>query len=175
MDRAIRRGLSDRGRLMVGLAGPLGAGLGVCMFFFPGGLATATGYSGVDHYGAQLGGSAMLGFPVALLFGLQGRSWAPIRFVVLGLGVTGAAGVLACLYEAIGGHATATIYMIMLGAVVVAGLCAYLISAHGLAGQGTPDMAQWVLWLTLVGVAASAVFGLGPLIAPSFLAKLIGL
>src|SRR5438067_523439 len=90
-------GRGERVLLLVPLAG--GATFGAISFFALPSLAALLGYAGTDTYIYRLGGSATLGYAVALGLAIRDGSWAAARWVVLATLVFNVVSIVASVIE----------------------------------------------------------------------------
>lgn len=147
--------------------------LGVPLWIFPSQLAQFAGFSGNDTFIYQLGGAAMIGYALALRYGLQRAEWAPMRFVALATYVFVAFAFLAGFVSFASDQINGVVVLVSLWAVVVAYALAQILVAHRGARAGPPDIATWVVVVLALATVSAAVFGLGPLVPAPF-ASLMG-
>lgn len=144
--------------------------LGVPLFVLPKQFASVVGLAGDDTFIYQLGGAAMVGYSVALLLGVRGGLWAPIRFVVLATYVFAAIGFFAGFIAFASGQLNAFVLVLTLWAVIVAWAVAQVLVARRGAHAGPRDVAPWVAFVLALATISAAVFGLGPQLTGPFAA-----
>jgi hypothetical protein len=156
-----------------------GALFGLAPFLAPGTFASLTGFLGTDVFVYRLAGAATFGYAVGLAAGWR-TSWTELRIPIAATLVFNAASILACLAAIVGGGAPPVVYLILLASVLfTAGTAALLRQPPlGATGRERSDldhpMATWLIALFVIGVAAAAVFGLGPLILGGGFGTILG-
>ena len=158
-------GRGERALLLVPLAG--GATFGAISFFALPSLAALLGYAGTDTYIYRLGGSATLGYAVALGLAIRDGSWAAARWVVLATLVFNVVSIAACVIEIARGRAQPVVYVILVASVLICAITATLLGRHRVPA-GPADVAPWTAWTTAVATVAAAVFGILPLFPGTF-------
>lgn len=147
--------------------------LGIPLYVFPRPFARIADLAGDDTFIYELGGAAIIGYAVALAFGIRGGLWSPIRFVVLATYVFAAVGFLAGFVSFASNQINGLVVAVSLWAVVVAWAVAQILVAHRGAVAGPRDVALWVAIVLALATLSAAVFGLGPQAAGAF-ASLMG-
>jgi hypothetical protein len=138
-----------------------------------------TGFRAQDLFLYRLAGAATLGYGVALLVGFR-APWRELRIVIASTAVFNAASIAACLVAIVQGGAQLVVFVILLASVLFTAGTLYLLSNPPLgagetaAPEGSPDVASWIVALFAIGVAASLVFGLGPLVAGGGFGRALG-
>src|SRR5947207_9065488 len=150
-------GRGERALLLVPLAG--GATFGAISFLALPSLAALLGYAGTDTYIYRLGGSATLGYAVALGLAIRDGSWAAARWVVLATLVFNVVSIAACAIDIARGRAQPVVYVILAASVLICVITGALLARHR-TPAGPADAAQWIVWATAVATVAAAVFGL---------------
>jgi len=146
-----------------------GAVFGLAPLLAPGTFASLTGFAGTDVFVYRLAGAATFGYAVGLLAGWR-ASWTELRIPIAATYVFNAASIVACLVAIAAGNAQIVVYVILLASILfTAGTGALLRwPPLGAAGPDRPELDHplptWLTALFAIGVAAAAVFGLGPLI-----------
>ena len=137
------------------------------------------GFRAQDLFLYRLAGAATLGYGVALLVGFR-ASWRELRILIASTAVFNGASIAACLVAIVQGGAQWLVYVILLASILfTAGTLTLLadppIGPGERAGpDGSPDVAQWIVALFAIGVLASLVFGVGPLVAGGGFGRALG-
>jgi hypothetical protein len=165
-------------RPLLALLVAAGAVFGLAPFLAPGTFASLTGFLGTDVFVYRLAGAATFGYAVGLAAGWR-TSWTELRIPIAATLVFNAASILACLAAIVGGGAQPVVYLILLASVLfTAGTVALLrqppLGATGERSDLDHPMATWLIALFVIGVAAAAVFGLGPLILGGGFGTILG-
>ena len=153
--------------------------LGLAWTIAPATFASLAGFAGTDLFTYRLAGAALFAYAAGLTAGSQ-ASWAELRIPIASTFAFGAATILACLVSLSAGGAPLVVVLILalaVGFTAFAGLVLRdpPISAAGKArAELERPIAPWVVGLFTVGVAAAAVFGLGPLVLGGEFGKLVG-
>jgi hypothetical protein len=122
---------------------------------------------------------AAAGYGVALLVGFR-APWRELRIPIASAAVFNAASIAACLVAIGQGGAQWLVYVILLASVLfTAGTLSLLVNPPLGPGErrgpdGSADVAQWMVALFAIGVVASLVFGLGPLVAGGGFGRALG-
>jgi hypothetical protein len=138
-----------------------------------------TGFRAQDLFLYRLAGAATLGYGVALLVGFR-APWRELRILIASTAVFNAASIAACLVAIVQGGAQWLVYVILVASILfTAGTLSLLANPPLAPGErrgpdGSPDVAQWVVALFAIGVVASLVFGLGPLVAGGGFGRALG-
>lgn len=156
-----------------------GAFFGLAPFFAPGMFASLTGFKGTDVFVYRLAGAATLGYAVGLAAGWR-ASWAELRIPIAATFVFNLCSIVACLNAILGGDAQPVVYLILVASILFTAGTGWLLrqppleaTAPARADRDHP-MAMWLIGLFVIGVAAAAVFGLGPLILGGGFGTLVG-
>jgi hypothetical protein len=147
--------------------------LGAPLWILPSQFAQFAGLSGDDTLIYRLGGAAMVGYALALAYGLRRAEWAAIRFVVLATYVFAAIAFLAGFVSFASNQINGLVVVVSLWAVVVAWALAQVLVAHRGSVAGPRDTATWVRIVLALATVSAAVFGLGPQLPGPF-ASLMG-
>jgi hypothetical protein len=152
---------------------------GLAPLLLPKQFGDVTGFQAQDLFLYRLAGAATLGYGVALLVGFR-ASWRELRILIASTAVFNGASIAACLVAIAQGGAQWLVYVILLASILfTAGTLALLTNPplgpdESGAGDGSPDVAQWIVALFAIGVVASLVFGLGPLLAGGGFGRVLG-
>jgi hypothetical protein len=158
------------------LAGGL---FGLASFIAPATFAELTGFAGTDLFAYRLAGAATFAYAVGLAAGTR-ASWVELRIPIASTLVFNGASILACLVAIITGSTQWIVFVILLASVVFAAGTWQLLRQPPLTAAGKAraelerPIAQWLVALYVIGVAAAAVFGLGPLILGGQFGVLVG-
>lgn len=155
---------------------PTAAGIifGVLPLVLGGGFGHLVGYSGDDGFIDRLAGAATLGYGVALVMGLRGSAWSALRLLVIATLTFNLGSIYACVAAIVTGTANWFSYMITVVSVLLIAITARVLSQHAGSPQSARDVSPaWSRGLG-VGLVLSGVFGVLPLLAPGFLARLVG-
>jgi hypothetical protein len=170
-------GLSELSSLERGLLYlPAAAGIlfGLLPLVLGGAFGRLVGYSGDDGFIDRLAGAATLGYGVALIMGLSQRGWSPLRLLVIATLTFNLASIYACVAAIVTGTANWFSYLITAVSVLFILVTAWVLSRHSAMPQPARDVPQKTTRGLGLGVILSGVFGLLPLLAPVFLARLVG-
>ena len=152
---------------------------GLAPLFLPKQFGDVTGFQAQDLFVYRLAGAATLGYGVALLLGFR-APWRELRIIVASTAVFNAASIAACLVAIAQGGAQWLVYVSLLASILfTAGTLLMLANPPEMARDeagvgGTPDAAPWIVALFAIGVLASLVFGLGPLILGGGFGRALG-
>ena len=144
-----------------------GAFFGLASFIAPATFAALTGFQGTDLFTYRLAGAATFAYAVGLAAGTQ-ASWVELRIPIASTLAFNAASILACLAAIVGGGAPWLVYVILLASIVFTAGTSQLLREPPLAVAGKAraelerPIAQWLVALYVIGVAAATVFALGP-------------
>ena len=146
------------------LALPLAGGtvFGLLPFFVPAQFATFTGFTGNDPFVTRLAGAATFGYAVALFLGIRDGRWAPLRPIVVATLVFNLISLLACTIEMAADRATPVVFLIFFTDIAINLITWTILVRHGATPQGSRDVAQWIVILTVLGTIAAATFGIAP-------------
>jgi hypothetical protein len=137
------------------------------------------GFRAQDLFLYRLAGAATLGYGVALLVGFR-APWPELRILIASTSVFNAASIAACVVAIVQGGAQWLVYVILLASVVFTVGTLYLLAnppyepGERAGPDGSRDVAQWIVALFAIGVLASLVFGVGPLVAGSGFGRALG-
>lgn len=155
-----------------------GSVFGLAPFFMPRAFASLTGFQGTDVFVYRLAGAATLGYAVGLAAGWR-ASWAELRIPIAATFVFNLASIGACLVAILGG-AQLVVYVILAASILFTAGTGWLLrqppleaTAPARADRDHP-MAMWLVGLFAIGVAAAAVFGVGPLVLGGGFGTLVG-
>jgi hypothetical protein len=149
--------------ILTGFAFGLGPLLGPKQF------ADLTGFLGTDTLVIRLAGCATLAYGVGFLLGFR-VPWREIWIAVVAVCVFNLGSLVAGVAAVAAGSAPPIVYLVIVVSILFVAGSAWLLRQPPVAagepavGSGSPDIAQWLLVLFIVGTAAALVFGLGPLI-----------
>jgi len=152
---------------------------GLAPLLLPRQFGDITGFRAQDLFLYRLAGAATLGYGVALLVGFR-ASWRELRILIASTAVFNGASIVACVVAIAQGGAQWLVYVILLASILfTAGTLALLANPPVEPGEsagpdGPPDVAQWIVALFAVGVLASLVFGVGPLVAGGGFGRALG-
>jgi hypothetical protein len=139
-----------------------------------------SGFAAKDLFLYRLAGAATLGYGVALLVGFR-APWRELRILIASTAVFNLCSIIACLIAIVQGGAQWLVFVILPASVLFCAGTLLLLrdpperaGAAGAAGAAGPDAATWILALFAVGVLASLVFGLGPLILAGGFGRALG-
>ena len=158
----------ERASLALPLVGSAALGLPLYVFARP--FARVVDLRGDDAFIYNLAGAAMLGYAVALAFGVRTGLWRRIRFVVLATYAFVVLAFFAGLVGFISGATTGFVLLTTLWAVIVGWLLAQILVARGRTPSEGRDVATWVVVVLVLATASAAVFGLAPQVPGPFAA-----
>jgi hypothetical protein len=146
----------------------VGAGaLGLALFLVPDRMAGALGLEGLDSFAYRSGGAAFLGYAVAFILGWN-EPLNALRILWLATIGGAAATVIAALVALAGGHgagAGLVLPLILIGAITIAALSAYVVGRPTVLPAPTGRRFKpWFIAFLAWGVIAAALFGLGGLV-----------
>jgi hypothetical protein len=153
--------------------------LGLAFTIAPATFASLAGFAGTDLFTYRLAGAALFAYAAGLTAGSQ-ASWAELRIPIASTFAFGAAAILACLFSLFAGGAPRVVVLILALAVVFTAFAGQVLREPPISAAGKAraelerPIAPWVVGLFTVGVAAAAVFGLGPLLLGGEFGKLVG-
>lgn len=156
-----------------------GAFFGLAATIAPATFASLTGFAGTDLFTYRLAGAATFAYAIGLVAGTR-ASWVELRIPIAATLTFNAASILACLVAINAGGAQAIVFVILLASVVFTAGTWQLLREPPLAAAGKAraelerPIASWLVALYVVGVAAAAMFGLGPLILGGQFGVLVG-
>lgn len=156
------------------LAGGL---FGLAAFIAPATFADLTGFAGTDLFTYRLAGAATFAYAVGLAAGTR-ASWVELRIPIASTLAFNAASIVACLVALNGGGAQPIVFVILLASAVFTAGTWQLVRVPPDAGKARAELerpiAGWLVALYVIGVAAAAVFGLGPLLLGGQFGVLVG-
>lgn len=153
--------------------------LGLAWTIAPATFASLAGFAGTDLFTYRLAGAALFAYAAGLTAGSQ-ASWAELRIPIASTFAFGAAAILACLVSLIAGGAPLVVVLILALAVGFTAFAGQVLREPPISAAGKAraelerPIAPWVVGLFVVGVAAAAVFGLGPLLLGGEFGRLVG-
>jgi len=143
--------------------------LGLAFTIAPATFAALAGFAGTDLFTYRLAGAALFAYAAGLTAGSQ-ASWAELRIPIASTFAFGAAAILACLLSLVGGGAPLIVVLVLALAIGFTAFAGQVLRESPIAAAGKAraelerPIGPWVVGLFTVGVAAAAVFGLGPLL-----------
>jgi hypothetical protein len=156
-----------------------GAFFGLAATIAPATFADLTGFRGTDLFTYRLAGAATFAYAIGLVAGTR-ASWVELRIPIASTLVFNAASIFACVLAIIGGGAQWLVYAILLASIVFTAGTYQLLQRPPLAVTGKAraelerPIATWLVALYVIGVAAAALFGLGPLLLGGQFGVLVG-
>ncbi|HEY4189339.1 MAG TPA: hypothetical protein VGM28_02875 [Candidatus Limnocylindrales bacterium] len=156
-----------------------GAFFGLATLIAPVTFASITGFAGTDVFTYRLAGAATFAYAAGLAAGSR-ASWAELRIPIASTLTFNAASILACLVAIVAGGAQLIVFVILLASIAFTLGTAQLLRQPPMAASGKARaelerlIAQWVYILFAIGVAAAAVFGLGPLLLGGQFGVIVG-
>ncbi len=156
-----------------------GAFFGLAPTIAPATFASLTGFAGTDLFVYRLAGAATFAYAVGLTAGSR-ASWAELRIPIAATFTFNAASIFACLFSLVTGGAQPIVLLILAASVVFAIGTGQLLRQPPMiaAGKARAELerpiAPWIRRLFLIGVAAAAVFGIGPLFLGGQFGALVG-
>jgi len=131
--------------------------------------ADITQFKGTDVLVLRLAGCATLGYGVGFLLGYR-APWRQMWIAVISVMVFNLGSLVACVAAILAGNPQPVVLLVTLVSILFVAGSAYLLrnppvaAGEAMPGSGTPDIAQWLVILFVIGAAAALVFGLGPLL-----------
>ncbi|MEA2673275.1 MAG: hypothetical protein QOI92_467 [Chloroflexota bacterium] len=156
-----------------------GAFFGLATLIAPATFASLTGFAGTDLFTYRLAGAATFAYAAGLAAGSR-ASWAELRIPIASTLVFNAASIFACVLAIIAGGVQPMVFVILLASIVFTYCTAQLLRQPPMlaAGKARAELerpiAQWIFYLFAIGVAAAAVFGLGPLLLGGQFGVIVG-
>ena len=154
-----------------------GGFFGLASFIAPATFADLTGFAGTDLFTYRLAGAATFAYAVGLAAGTR-ASWVELRIPVASTLAFNVASIVACLVAINGGGAQLIVWVILLASIAFSAGTAQLLREPPNAGKARAELerpiADWLVALYVIGVAAAAVFGLGPLLLGGQFGVLVG-
>ncbi len=156
-----------------------GAFFGLASFIAPSTFAALTGFTGTDLFTYRLAGAATFAYAIGLAAGTQ-ASWVELRIPIASTLAFNAASILACVVAIVTGDTHWLVFVILLASIVFTAGTWQLLRQPPLDAAGKPraelerPIAPWLVALYVIGVAAAAVFGLGPLLLGGQFGVLVG-
>ena len=153
--------------------------LGLAFTIAPATFASLAGFAGTDLFTYRLAGAALFAYAAGLTAGSQ-ASWAELRIPIASTFAFGAAAILACLVSLVGGGAPLVVMLILALAIGFTAFAGQVLREPPIfaAGKARAELerpvAPWIVGLFTVGVAAAAVFGLGPWLLGGEFGRLVG-
>jgi hypothetical protein len=154
-----------------------GGFFGLAAFIAPTTFAELTGFAGTDVFTYRLAGAATFAYAVGLLSGTQ-ASWVELRIPIASTLAFNLASIVACVVALNGGGAQPLVFVILFASIVFSAGTWQLLRQPPDAGKARAELerpiADWLVVLYVIGVAAAAVFGLGPLLLGGQFGVLVG-
>ena len=156
-----------------------GGFFGLASFIAPATFADVTGFAGTDLFTYRLAGAATFAYAIGLVAGTR-ASWVELRIPIASTLTFNAASIFACLVAILTGGAQPVVLVILLASVVFTAGTWQLLREPPLeaAGKARAELerpiADWLVVLYVIGVAAAALFGLGPLLLGGQFGVLVG-
>ena len=156
-----------------------GGFFGLASFIAPATFAALTGFTGTDVFTYRLAGAATFAYAIGLVAGTR-ASWVELRIPIAATLAFNAASILACLAAILAGGAQPLVFVILVASSLFAVGTWQLLREPPLsvAGKARAELerpiATWLVALYVIGVAAAAVFGLGPLLLGGQFGVLVG-
>jgi hypothetical protein len=146
-----------------------GGFFGLAAFIAPTTFANLAGFAGTDLFTYRLAGAATFAYAIGLAAGTS-ASWVELRIPIASTLAFNAASIFACLVAIATGAAQPLVVVILLASVAFTAGTSQLLRRPPVeaAGKARAELerpiAPWLVGLYVIGVAAAAVFGLGPLL-----------
>jgi hypothetical protein len=156
-----------------------GAFFGLATLIAPAAFATLFGFAGTDLFTYRLAGAATFAYAAGLTAGSR-ASWAELRIPIASTLTFNAASIFACVLAIVAGGAQPVVYVILVASIVFTIGTAQLLREPPLTASGRQraelqrPIARWIRYLFGIGVAAAAVFALGPLLLGGQFGVLVG-
>jgi hypothetical protein len=154
-----------------------GGFFGLASFIAPTTFAGLTGFAGTDVFTYRLAGAATFAYAAGLVAGTR-ASWVELRIPIASTLAFNAASILACLLAIVAGGAQPLVFVILLASVVFTAGTWQLLRRPPDAGKARAELerpiAGWLVALYVIGVAAAAAFGIGPLLLGGQFGVLVG-
>jgi hypothetical protein len=156
-----------------------GAFFGLATIIAPATFASLTGFAGTDLFTYRLAGAATFAYAAGLTAGSR-ASWQELRIPIASTFTFNAASIFACVLAIVGGGTQPIVFVILLASIVFTYGTAQLLREPPMAASGKAraelerPMATWLVGLFVIGVAAAAVFALGPLLLGGQFGVLVG-
>jgi hypothetical protein len=156
-----------------------GAFFGLASLIAPATFASLTGFAGTDLFTYRLAGAATLAYAAGLAAGSR-ASWAELRIPIASTLAFNAASILACALTIDAANAPTLVFVILAASIAFTLGTAQLLREPPMVAAGKAraelerPIAQWVYILFAIGVAAAAVFGLGPLLLGGQFGVIVG-
>jgi hypothetical protein len=156
-----------------------GGFFGLAATIAPATFASLTGFAGTDLFTYRLAGAATFAYAVGLAAGSR-ASWAELRIPIASTFAFNAASIFACVLAIVGGGAQLLVFVILLASIVFTLGTGQLLREPPMraAGKARAELehpiAQWLVGLYVIGVAAATVFALGPLLLGGGFGELVG-
>ena len=156
-----------------------GGFFGLAATIAPATFASLTGFAGTDLFTYRLAGAATFAYAIGLVAGTR-ASWVELRIPIASTLTFNVASIFACLVAILTGGAQPVVLLILLASVVFTAGTWQLLREPPLAAAGKAraelerPIADWLVVLYVIGVAAAALFGLGPLLLGGQFGVLVG-
>jgi hypothetical protein len=156
-----------------------GAFFGLATLIAPVTFASLTGFAGTDLFTYRLAGAATFAYAAGLTAGSR-ASWQELWIPIASTLTFNAASILACVLAILAGGAQLIVFVILAASIVFTYGTAQLLREPPMAASGKAraelerPIARWIVWLFGIGVAAAAVFALGPLLLGGQFGVLVG-
>jgi len=154
-----------------------GGFFGLGSFIAPATFASLTGFAGTDVFTYRLAGAATFAYAIGLVAGTR-ASWVELRIPIASTLAFNAASILACVLAILAGGAQPLVFLILLASLLFAAGTWQLLRQPPDAGKARAELerpiAGWLAALYVIGVAAAAVFGIGPLLLGGQFGVLVG-
>ena len=144
-----------------------GGFFGLAATIAPATFASLAGFAGTDLFTYRLAGAATFAYAAGLTAGSI-ASWAELRIPIASTLAFNAASILACLLAIIGGGAQWLVFVILAASTLFT-LGTYqllreppMMAAGKARAELERPIAQWLVWLFMVGVATAAAVARGP-------------
>jgi hypothetical protein len=156
-----------------------GAFFGLASLIAPATFASLTGFAGTDLFTYRLAGAATFAYAAGLTAGSR-ASWAELRIPIAATFAFNAASIFACVLAIVAGGTQLIVFVILAASIVFTLGTGQLLRNPPMDASGKAraelerPVAQWVYILFAIGVAAAAVFGLGPLLLGGQFGVIVG-
>lgn len=152
---------------------------GLALTIAPATFAKLLGFEGTDVFTYRLAGAAIFAYAAGLTAGSR-ASWAELRIPIAAACAFNAASILACVLALLAGAGQLIVFATLVASVAFTFGTAKLLREPPLVAAGKAraelerPIAPWLTGLFTIGVAAAAVFGLGPLLLGGEFGRLVG-
>jgi hypothetical protein len=138
--------------------------LGIALFLFPEAVARSSGFLGKDLFLYRIAGAATCGYAVALVAAMRDR-WRGLRIPIAGMAVFSTGSIVATIVALFEGETGAMVWIVLAVSAIFLALQITLLfnppKGDETIGTGSPDVAEWILWL--IGLGSVAALGTGGL------------